>query len=264
MKFSSKLFLMAILLLLPVVAGGCTLMDRLEARDHLNKGVSAYTVKKYEEAIEHFQESIRLDPELTTAYLYLATAYRAQFIPGAQSEENKQRADRAIATFQEALNRDPGNSTAMANIAGIYQGLNDHDSAKLWYRKRIEVESSNPEPLYGIGVINWQLSYDRTGVNGENVANLTPEQKAEISQLLDEGIDVMKRALELKPDYHEAMQYLNLLYREQGKLTEDPEERARLQKEADQLALKALEVRKKQEEEAERLRKTFSGAAKKE
>ena len=33
-------------------------------------------------AINYFQEAIRLDPELTNAELYLATAYAQQFIPG--------------------------------------------------------------------------------------------------------------------------------------------------------------------------------------
>src|SRR5215469_5374948 len=46
-----------------------------KARNELNMGVSAYKNANYEEAIEHFGNTVRLDPELTVARLYLATAY---------------------------------------------------------------------------------------------------------------------------------------------------------------------------------------------
>ena len=50
---------------------GC---NRLRARDQLNKGVNSYKNAQYEEAIEHFKNSVALDPSLTNARLYLATA----------------------------------------------------------------------------------------------------------------------------------------------------------------------------------------------
>ena len=37
-------------------------VQKLEARDQLNKGVQAYKNARYEEAIEHFQEAVQLDP----------------------------------------------------------------------------------------------------------------------------------------------------------------------------------------------------------
>ena len=57
---------------------GC---NKLRARDQLNKGVQAYKNAKYEDAIEHFKNAVDLDPSLTNARLYLATAYAQQYIP---------------------------------------------------------------------------------------------------------------------------------------------------------------------------------------
>ena len=57
---------------------GC---DKLRARDQLNKGVTAYKNAKYEEAIDHFQQSVARDPGLINAKMYLATAFAQQYIP---------------------------------------------------------------------------------------------------------------------------------------------------------------------------------------
>ncbi len=244
-------------LLFAVTAMGCTMIERLQARDHLNKGVAAFTAKRHKEAVDHFKTAIELDPLLTDAVVYLATAYRAQYIPGLETMDNLAMARRSIGTFEKVLESDPTNSTCLASIAGIFSQLGDYDKAKRWYNRRVELEPNNPDPLYGIGTINWQLAYDETGAKGENIENLSEEKIAEINQLVEEAIVDLTKALEIKPGYHEAMQYLNLLYREKAKLNEDPEEKRKWELEADKLALKALGLKRKQEEEEERARRSL-------
>ena len=242
---------------------GCnlfTILDKLSARDELNKGVKAYSAQKFDEAVTHLQSAVDLDPELIDAELYLATTYRVQYQPGGQSMDNLQMAQKAIQIFERVLEKDPGNESSIANISGIYNSMGDYEMAKEWYRKQMEVNPANPEPLYGIGTIDWQLSYDRTGMTGENVENLTDEEKAEVNATVDEGVEALRKALEINPQYTDAMQYLNLLYREKGKLAADDEEKANWELEADKLALQSLEMRRLQEEEAERAKRTFTGA----
>ncbi len=250
--------LFAALLVLVLTASSCGWIDGLSARNELNLGVSAYTSKNYDEAIEHFQESIEKDPDLVRSYLYLAIAYRAQYIPQGTSPDNMDRARNAIATFEEVIERatDPvDQTTAMANLAGIYNGMGDYEMAKEWYRKRLEIEPNNPVPMYGIATIDWQLSYDETGMTGESVEFLSEERSVEINQLVDEGIASLKKALEIDPEYVDAMQYLNLLYREKAKLTAEEEEKRTWEREADQLALQALELKREQEAREEEARR---------
>ena len=76
---------------LALVAG--TSCAKLQARDHLNKGVQAYKNAKYELAIDHFQKAVALDPTLINARLYLATAFAQQYIPGADTPDNNKNAD---------------------------------------------------------------------------------------------------------------------------------------------------------------------------
>ncbi len=76
MKFTARIPVTAALLaLLLITATGC---NRLKARDQLTKGVQAFKNARYEEAVNHFQNSIALDPDYEDAKLYLATAYSYQ------------------------------------------------------------------------------------------------------------------------------------------------------------------------------------------
>ena len=96
-------------LLLAFAASSC---DRLKARDHLNKGVQSYRNAQFQPAIMHFKEAVRLDPSLLNARLYLATAYAQQYVPGGESPENQQVAKDAIAAFEDVLKMDDGHSSA--------------------------------------------------------------------------------------------------------------------------------------------------------
>ena len=266
-KFTMNLkrhWLLVALVALAVTASGCSTIQHLRARDHLNRGVKAYTAQQYAEAIENFESAVDLDPSLLDAYLYMAITYRAEFVPQSTGADNMELGRKAVETFEMILERAAPDdaqrrATAMANLAGIYSGMGDYDEAKSWYRRRLESEPDNPEPMYGIGTIDWQLSYDETGMNGEGVELLEDERKAQINGLVDEGIDALKQALEKNPRYTEAMQYLNLLYREKAKLAEDEEERGDWELQADRLALQALELKREQQREEEEARRTVTG-----
>jgi hypothetical protein len=67
--------------------------------------------------------------------------------------------------------------------------------------------------------------------------------------LVDEGIADLQKAITLKPDYDDAMAYLNLLYRRKADMVESAEERASFQKQADGLLDKVKEIKQKRAEQ---------------
>jgi hypothetical protein len=71
-------------------------------------------------------------------------------------------------------------------------------------------------------------------------ANLEQENAAAIK----EGMDALNKAIELKPNYDEAMAYLNLLYRQKADIESDPGARASDIKNANDWLAKAMEARK--------------------
>src|SRR5207244_13251851 len=81
---------------------GC---GKLRARDQLNKGVQSYKNGKYEDAIDHFQRAVSFDSGLIVARLYLATAYARQYIPGVDTPDNDNMAEKAIEACKHVMER---------------------------------------------------------------------------------------------------------------------------------------------------------------
>ncbi len=121
-----------LLALLLISVTGC---NRLKARDQLNKGVQAFKNARYEEAVNHFQTSIELDPNYDQARLYLATAYSYQVVPNLDTPENLKIAQKAIDGFQQVLAKDPNDLTALKQIASIYRNTKKLDLAKSMRRR---------------------------------------------------------------------------------------------------------------------------------
>lgn len=254
-----KLAPLCAVLLMAVLAGGCSTFRALKARDQLNKGVEAYRNAKFQAAIEHFKSAVQLDPSLINARLYLATAYAQQYVPGGDSEENTKTGQQAIAAFENVLKLDPKNTTAMASIGQIYYNMKDFDKAKDYQRQRIEVEPNNPEPYYWIGVIDWAQAFEADGKVRKDLNLMAPDSRGNLpplpekyraqleqenSKLVDEGIDALNKALALKPNDFNSMAYLNLLYRQKADIEKSNADRAADLKMADSWQRKAMELQK--------------------
>jgi len=255
----SKVAPLCVVLLLAVVAGGCGTFRALKARDQLNKGVEAYRNAKFQPAIEHFKSAIQLDPGLINARLYLATAYAQQYVPGGDSAENIKTGQQAIGAFEDVLKLDSKNTTAMASIGQIYYNMKDFDKAKDFQRQRLQVEPNNPEPYYWIGVIDWAQCFQRDGTVRKNLNLMLPNRKGELpplpekaraqleeqnSKLVDEGIEALNKALDLRPNDFNSMAYLNLMYRQKADIEKSKTAREADLKMADSWQEKAMQLRK--------------------
>jgi tetratricopeptide (TPR) repeat protein len=264
-----RLSAFAALLVFALGVSGCS---KLKARDLLNKGVAAYKEAQYDTAIEDFKEARDLDPQLMNARLYLATAYASQYIPGAPSEQNVRLGNQAVTEFKDVLSIDDKNLSAIDGIgsilfqmAGTPYDPKKFEESKSYHQKHIDLKPSDPEPYYWIGVIDWTLAFRANGelraaYNKDHVtkqvrdteplpASLRGEYTSKYGSLVDEGITQLKKSIEIKPDYDDAMAYLNLLYRRKADMVESSEERSALLKQADDLVDKVKEIKQKRAEQ---------------
>jgi tetratricopeptide (TPR) repeat protein len=259
----------AALLVLALGVSGC---NKLRARDLLNKGVAAYKNAQYDAAIEDFKQAKDLDPGLMNARLYLATAYASQYIPGAPSEQNMRLGTQAVKEFKDVLQIDPNNLSAIDGTGSILFQMastpydpKKFDESKSYHQKHIELKPSDPEPYYWVGTIDWMMAQRvnlelRAEYNKNNIkkqvrdtdpmpAAVRADYVAKASAMVDEGITAIQKALQVRPDYDDAMVYLNLLYRRKADMVESAEERASLQNQADVLLDKVKEIKQKRAEQ---------------
>lgn len=242
---------------------GC---DRLRARDQLNKGVQSYRSAQYDSAIEHFKNAVNLDPNLAVARLYLATAYAQQCVPGVDTPENTRNCNQAIDEFKKQLEKNPGEVGSLKGIASLYfnmasgatkpeDKLKYLDQAKDYHSQVIKSDPSDPEAYYSVAVIDWTEAYKRrmdaktaAGIKADEPVKdkkLCSELQGKNQQEVQDGIDNLNKALELRKDYDDAMAYLNLLYREKADLEcGDPEARKQDIATADDWVKKTMETKK--------------------
>jgi tetratricopeptide (TPR) repeat protein len=240
---------------------GC---QQLEARDQLNKGVDAYKSAHYEEAIGHFQRATQLDPTLSMAKTYLATALAQNIVPGENTPENLKTANQAIAIYKEVLDKNPSDVNSIKRIAGIYYNINDFENAKIWQKKVLDVDPKDPEAAYTIGAIDWRQAHEElltllqsAGLNDDGNGNvkapkkIMDEFKDKEAPLVDEGMKYLQQSLDNRPNYDDAMAYLNLMYRTKANIdfghADDVKEDLA---QANQWVQKALSTRKLNEEQA--------------
>jgi tetratricopeptide (TPR) repeat protein len=255
-----------------VFALGVSGCSKLKARDLLNKGVAAYKEAQYDTAIEDFKQAKDLDPQLMNARLYLATAYASQYIPGAPSEQNVRLGNQAVTEFKDVLSVDPNNLSAIDGIgsilfqmAGTPYDPKKFEESKSYHQKHIDLKPNDPEPYYWIGVIDWTLAFRANGearaaYNRDHVtkqvrdtdplpAALRADYAGKFGPMVEEGITNLKKSIEVKPDYDDAMAYLNLLYRRKADMVESAEEREALKKQADDLLDKVKEIKQRRAEQ---------------
>lgn len=200
----------------------------------LSQGVAAFKEARYQEAIDAFQRAAELNPNQATVHAYLGNAYLSQYIPGSQSPENVAHARDAEAEFRRTLDLNALNATALQSLASLsyMQASSSADApekirkfaeAQDWHRRLLTVDPRNKEAYYSLGVIAWAQWYPnlmtaraQLGMKPQDAGPLPnpayrQELKNKYSQMVEDGIANLQKALEIDADHADAMAYMNLV-----------------------------------------------------
>jgi tetratricopeptide (TPR) repeat protein len=225
------------------------------------------------QAIEDFKRAKELNPSLLNASLYLATTYANQYVPGASSKENTQFGQQAIEEYRAVLAQDPTNLSAIDGMGSILYDMagtpfdpEKMAEAKKYHQQHIDIKPRDPEPHYWIGVIDWSLAYRgnrdlrQNWMHKKSVTLATNETLPEpvrqefenkFESIVDEGIEDMKQAIALRPDYDDAVAYLNLLYPMKAEIEPTAGLRDADLQTADELVDQVVKIKKKKLESSQ-------------
>jgi TonB family protein len=181
-----------------------------------------------------------------------------QYIPGADSPENRTIFQRAEAEFKAVLVLDPADRVALVSLGSLYLNAKRWEDSRAEYRALLNYDRENVVAYYSLGFIDWSQWYPAyaaaraaAGLRQETPGpipdpTVRTNLRAQWSATLEDGIWNMNRALELNPQYSDAMAYLNLFIRERADLRDTKEEYQRDVADADQWVQKALAAKRAQ------------------
>ena len=148
MKLTARISVGAATLLVLASTVGCA---KLKARDQLVKGVQSFKAGRFEDAVNHFQTSISLDPTYDIARLDLAAAYSSQVVPNLDSPENLKVAHQALDQFNQVLEKNPHDVVALRQVASIHRSIKMYDQARKDELKVIAEAPNDDQAFYTIG-----------------------------------------------------------------------------------------------------------------
>jgi len=187
-------------------------------------------------------------------------------VPNLDTPENLAIAQKALDGFNAVLAKDPNDLTALKQIASINRNIKKFDVAKEYEKKVIAVAPNDPEAYYTVGFVDWTLAYknaitilaadgltDAGDGNPKKSKGACQKLQAANTDLVNEGLQYLNKAVALNPNYDDAMQYLQLTYRRKADLECGNEQgRKDDMAQVDQWIQKAMGARKINEEKKEK------------
>jgi tetratricopeptide (TPR) repeat protein len=277
MKLSQTRVVIVALAILVVSTSGCSLVNRIRAKNQLNEAARAYHDGHFEEAEGYSRRALELDPDSKTAPLFIARTIHAQYKPGVQAPENLAKANEAIKAYQMVLERNPKSDEAYKAIAYLYGATKDTEKLRAWISARANDTSLPPEKrAEGFIVLasqDWDCSFKitelpsnqtKTLVNNKlTIAYKKPQNQKDFDTAqacMKRGLEEVDNAVKLDPNSEPAWSYKTNLLIEAVRLAEmdgKTDQKAQLEKQREEAQKRTTELnqinqKKKEEEEAKK------------
>jgi len=197
-KCWSEAGVLAMVVLLAVVASGCSQIGVLKGQMALKDANQLYQRQDYKGAAAKYEEAITANPDLGDAYFYLGNSYDNQYRPARRGEpENDQLMDRAISNYKLAVERAP---TPIVKQRALQFLVNAYGADKL-------NDPSQQEPI-----LRQMIEMDPTDVANYSVLANVYEQSGDYEQ----AEQLLIKAREIKPNDPAVYTSLANFYNRQG------------------------------------------------
>ena len=262
--------------ILVISTSGCSLVNRVRAKNQLNEAALAYHEGHFEEAEQRSRSALELDPNSKTAPLYIARSVHAQYRPGVQAPENLAKANQAIEAYQLILARDPKSDEAYKAIAYLYGAIKEDEKLRAWISSRATDAGAPAEKRAEAYIVlaskDWDCSFKitelptnkTTTLSAGNKATITykkPQNQKDFDQAqacVKRGLEEVENAIQFDPNNESAWSYKTNLLIEASRLAEmdgKADQKAQFDKQREAAQKRTTELsqanqKKKEEEEA--------------
>jgi tetratricopeptide (TPR) repeat protein len=148
--------------------------ERAEARTLLAKGRELYRNDEDAQALEAFQQALKLDPEFAEAHFRLGLAYDAL----GQEQEAEGAYKKAVETYKKylAVEQHEDDAEAHYNLGQTYYGLHLYSEAVREYREAIRNKPDDAAIHYDLGLALMRLAqYDQAAAEFSKSLELDPQ-----------------------------------------------------------------------------------------
>lgn len=275
MRFSrSRIGAMAVLVLFTGAGAGCSLVNKVRAKNELNEAARTYKEGHFDQAEQHAKRALEIDPTNPTAPIFIARVIHQQYKPGVDQPDNVQKAKDAIDAYKRLLERDPGNEEAFKAISVLYAAIKDDAKLRDWISARANnsnLPSDQRAEAYAIlAGKDWDCSFKVTELpdvkvtttdgGAPKVTYKKPSDQKDfdnITRCVARGLEESETSIKYDPNNESAWSYKTNLLIENAKLAEmngDAEKKALYTRQAEVAQKRASELseerRKKEDAEA--------------
>jgi tetratricopeptide (TPR) repeat protein len=235
MKLSQGKLALLVLFVL-VSTSGCGVINRIRAKNELNEAARAYKAGKFAEAEQHSKRALDLDPEQKTAPTFIARSIHAQYRPGVDTPQNKQKATDAVEAYKRILEKNPSDEEAYKAIAALY-GAVDENQQRQWIMQRASddkiAKEKRAEAYTILASKDWNCSYTITEQPSNKKTEMKdgkpvivfqkPKEQKDLDsaqQCVARGMEEAEKAIGYDPNNDAAWSFKTNLLLESAKLAE--------------------------------------------
>ncbi|MEP7038031.1 MAG: hypothetical protein ABI891_06785 [Acidobacteriota bacterium] len=238
MRFS-RLGILVLILFTVLIGANCSYYSRIIARKNLVDGGKAYKNRKFKEAEQLFRDAIAREPEGSsiegkTAQLFLARTLHSEYIANRSVTPT---AEAAIQEYKKVLTEDPNDQSSFKAIANLLENLGRNDEALAWTTERANNEQipkeQRAEAYTSLAAKKYSCANDISDVepvkktvtkDGKQVFEFVkpenPEEYATLQKCVQEGTDLIDKAVALDPNSDSAWSYKANFLVQQGRVAE--------------------------------------------
>ena len=240
-----------------VIASSLALTAHAQSSSHeeMNLAGAAYNQGDFKTSVQHFENAVKLDSANINTKLFLAHALIRESL-AEKAQPGNALMNSARQQYLDVLALDPQEKLAMQGMMVAAMDAKRFSEAHDWVLKMIQLDPKEKGAYYTAAVLDWatvfpefQRAKQAAGGRAEDYfipdSNMRKNLRDQFLPQIEDGFRMLQIALQLDPNYADAMAYMNLLDRLKSGLVDSAVESKDLLSKADDWVGKALNAKRR-------------------